>query len=169
MPILRILIDDTETEFKILPINRKIRFRIITKYTDIDGIIDRPGFLSYIVKEPKMTKMDWASLPTSMITKIMRNIDYYIDSITEKEKELRILYMQINVYEDELDDLLRYMNEESDTWTWKRISEIETNLSKLKNKKKEIEKSLEGLKSDKMIFEDGKEMTYNVQPLQLEN
>ena len=168
MPILKILIDDEEAEFRILPINRKIWFRIIGKYTDIDGIVDRPGFLSYVVKEPKMTKMDWSRLPVSMITKIMRNIDYYIDSIIEKEKELRTLYVQINVYEDELDDLLRFITDKGDDWAWDRVKEIENNISGLEEKKNQIEKSLESLKEDKVIFEEGKEIDYDVQLLQLD-
>ena len=169
MPILKILIDDEETEFVIIPINFKIQAKLYQRYSDGDGFVDRPGFLSHIVKEPKMSRKDWGGLPVSLITKIMRNIDYYIESIIEKEKELRTLYMQINVLEDELDDLFRYLGDDSDDWVWDRVKKIESLIEKLKNESKQIEKSLDLVKSDKVIFEKGKEIDYDVQPLQLEN
>lgn len=169
MPILKILIDDEETEFKIIPVNSKIYLKLTQKYSNRDGIIDRAGFLSYIIKEPKMNRNDWGKLPTSMITKIIRNIEYYIESISYRQKELRSLFVQINVLEDELDDLFRYLNDDTDDWAWNRVKQIENVLEELKDKKNKIEKSLEALKTDKVIFEEGKEIDYDVQPLQLEN
>lgn len=169
MPILKILIDDEETEFVIIPINLKIQSKLYQRYSDADGFVDRPGFLSHIVKEPKMSRKDWGGLPVSLITKIMRNVDYYIESIVEKENELRTLYMQINVLEDELDDLFRYLGDDSDDWVWDRVKKIKSLIEKLKNESKQIEKSLDLVKSDKVIFEKGKEIDYDVQPLQLEN
>ena len=169
MPILKILIDDEEVEFKIIPINTKIRLRLFEKYSDKDGFVDRPGFLAHIVKEPKMGKKDWERLPVSMITKIMRNVKHYTETIDYREKRLRTLVTQINVIEDEIDDLFRYLGEDSDDWAWNRVKHLENVSEKLKEDKKQIENSLEYLKSDKVLFEEGKEIDYDVQPLQLEN
>ena len=169
MPILKILIDDEETEFKIIPLNKRIQLDLLQRYSDKDGFIDRPGFLSHIIKDPKMSKNDWAQLPTSMITKIMRNVDYYIESITLRQIQLRSLYTQINVLEDELDDLFRYLGDDTDDWAWNRVNKIEKMIEDLKEKKQNIEKSLEALKEDKVIFEEGKEIDYDVQLLQLED
>ena len=169
MPILKILIDDEETEFKIIPINNKIHLNLLRRYSDKDGFVDRAGFLSHIIKEPKMNKNDWSQIPVSMITKIMRNVEYYVESITLEQQKLRVLYTQINVLEDELDDLFRYLGDDSDDWAWNRIKQLESFIEELKEKKIKIEKSLEALKSDKVIFEEGKEVNYDVQPLQLEN
>lgn len=163
MPILKILIDDEETEFKISPINSRIMRNLFQRYSDSDGFIDRPGFLAHVVKEPRMSKKDWEGLPVSMITKIIRNIEYYTESIALREQKLRTLYMQINVLEDELDDLFRYLGEDSDDWVWNRVRVIEGLLENLNEEKKTTENSLEYLKSDKVIFEEGKEIDYDVQ------
>lgn len=169
MPILKILIDDEEVEFKIIPINTKIRLRLFEKYSDKDGFVDRPGFLAHIVKEPKMGKKDWERLPVSMITKIMRNVKYYTETISYREQKLRTLVTQINVIEDEIDDLFRYLGEDSDDWAWDRVKHLEKVSEKLKEDKQQVENSLEYLKTDRVIFEEGKEIDYDVQPLQLEN
>lgn len=168
MPILKILIDDEETEFKIIPLNKTINFSLLKRHRTKDGFIDRPGYLSHVVKDPKMNRKDWANLPSSMITKIMRNIDYYIESVFLKEKELRTLYVQIGVFEDEIDDLFRYLSDDSDDWAWNRIKKIEQLVNDRKEEKDRIEKSLNLLKDDLVIFEEGKEIDYDVQPLQLE-
>ena len=169
MPILKIYIDGEEVEFRIVPLNKNIMDNILLRYSDSDGIIDRPGFLSHVIKAPKMTRKEWGNIPSSMITKIIRNINYYIKSVDYKEKELRMTYMQINVFEEELDDLFRYLSDDSDDWAWEQIKKIESHLEELKTKKRNIEHSLEYVKSDVVIFEEGKEIDYDVQSLQLEN
>ena len=169
MPILKILIDDEETEFKIIPLNKTMNLSLLKRHSDKDNLIDRPGYLSHVIKDPKMSRRDWAELPSSMITKIMRNIDYYIESVFLKEKELRTLYMQISVFEDELDDLFRYLTDDSDDWAWNRVKRIEQLIDEKKEKTNQIERSLNLLKDDIVIFEEGKEIDYDVQPLQLEN
>lgn len=172
MPILLIRIDDISTEFKIIPLNLALNETMKMKYTHKkDGflVFDRGGYLARVIKEPKMNKKDWEDLPTSIITKIIRNIDYYVKSITEKEKELRTLFMQINVYEDEVDDLFRYIEYESDDWVWTRIDKIREIIEDLEEKRDKIKKSLDYVKSDKVVFEKDKEVDYDVQPLQLEN
>lgn len=165
MPILKILIDDEETEFKIIPLNKTINFSLLKRHRTKDGFIDRPGYLAHVVKDPKMNRKDWANLPSSMITKIMRNIDYYIESVFLKEKELRTLYVQIGVFEDEIDDLFRYLSDDSDDWAWNRIKKIEQLIKDRKEERDRIEKSLNLLKDDLVIFEEGKEIDYDVQPL----
>lgn len=169
MPILKIPIDGEDFEFKILPINKVVEFNIKKRYSNKEGIIDRAGFLSHIVKEPKMTKSDWNELPVSLITRIMRTVEYYTESIFYKQKELRKIYTQINVFEDEIDDMFRFLENGTDDWAWMRIRGLEREIESLKKEKEKIEKSLEYLKDDKVIFEEGKEIDYDVQPLQLEN
>ena len=172
MPILLIRIDDISTEFQIIPLNLALNEAMKQKYTHKkDGflVFDRGGYLSHVVKAPKMSKNDWENLTTSMLTKIIRNIDYYVRSITEKEKELRMLYMQINVYEDEVDDLFRYIEYDSEDWIWNRIDTIREIISDLEKKRNNIKKSLEYVKSDKVVFEKDKEVNYEIQPLQLDN
>lgn len=166
MPILKIRVDDVDTEFRITPVNGKINLNILNKYTkNIDGvyILDRPGYLSYIVKEPKMNRKDWSKIPSSLITKIIRSVDAYIESITLKEKDLRDCYVRINVYESELDDLYRYLGDNSDDWVWDRIKTIEKNINILKEEKEKIEKSLDYVKSDYAIYEEGKDINYEFQ------
>ena len=169
MPVLKIRIDDEDTEFRIIPINQKIYLTIMNKYTDKDGFVDRPGFLSHIIKEPNMSRKDWEKIPSSMITKILRNVEYYNESVFLKEKELRDLYTQINVYEDELDDLFRYLTDDTDDWAWTRVKKLEVIINNLKEERDNVRKSLEFLKDDMVVFEEGKEIDYDVQPLQLEN
>ena len=173
LPILLIRVDDISTEFHIIPLNYSLNEALKVKYTHKkDGflVFDRGGYLSHVIKAPKMNKKDWENLPSSIITKIIRNIDYYIKSITEKEKELRTLYMQINVYEDEVDDLFRYVDEsETDDWVWKRIDDVKKMIEELEKKRDRIKRSLEYVKSDAVVFEKDKEVDYDVQPLWLEN
>ena len=169
MPVLKIRIDDEDTEFRVISINQKIYLTIMNKYTDKDGIVDRAGFLSHIIKEPSMSRKDWEKIPSSMITKILRNVEYYNESVFLKEKELRDLYTQINVYEDELDDLFRYLTDDTDDWAWTRVKKLEVIIDNLKEKRDNVRKSLEFLKDDMVVFEEGKEIDYDVQPLQLEN
>lgn len=169
VPILKILIDDEETEFRILPLNKLIMNNIMNRYVNNDGIIDRPGFLSHVVKAPKLSRKEWANLPSSMITKIMRNITYYTDSVFKKEMELRTLSTQMKVCEDELDDLFRYLSDDTDDWAWDRVNKLEEIIDNLKDKINKINNSLEHLKEDKVIFEEGKEIDYDVQSLQLED
>lgn len=172
MPIIKVRVDDVDTEFKIIPINRKINLNILMKYyKTINGveILDRPGYLAHIIKEPKLSRKDWGNIPTSLLTKLIRNIDAYIDSVELKQRDLRHCYMALNVYEEELDDMYRYLSESSDDWVWDRVKTIEKNIKSLKEKKEKIEKSLDYVKSDVVVYEDGKEIDYDVQPLQLEN
>ena len=169
MPVLKIRIDDEDTEFRVISINQKIYLTIMNKYTDKDGIVDRAGFLSHIIKEPSMSRKDWEKIPSSMITKILRNVEYYNESVFLKEKELRDLYTQINVYEDELDDLFRYLTDDTDDWAWTRVKKLEVIIDNLKEERDNVRKSLEFLKDDMVVFEEGKEIDYDVQPLQLEN
>lgn len=163
MPVLKIRIDDEDTEFRVISINQKIYLTIMNKYTDKDGFVDRPGFLAHIIKEPKMSRKDWENIPSSMITKIMRNVEYYNESVFLKEKELRDLYTQINVYEDELDDLFRYLTDDTDDWAWSRVKDLEVLIDNLKDKKDNVKRSLELLKDDMVIFEEGKEINYELQ------
>ena len=169
MPILKISIDGENFEFKIMPINRIIKANIAKRYSDKDYWLDRPGFLSHIVREPKMTRKEWGNVPTSLITRIIRSINHYTDSVFYKKNELRRLYVQINVFEDEIDDLYRFLQDGSDDWAWERIRGLEKEVDFLKEEKNKIEKSLNDLNEDKVIFEEGKEIDYDVQPLQLEN
>lgn len=169
MPILKIPIDGEDVEFKIIPINKVIQINIGKRYSDKDGFLDRAGFLAHIVKEPKMNRKEWSDLPVSLITRIIRTVNHYVDSIFYKQRELRRLYTQINVFEEEVDDLFRFLENGTDDWAWERIRGLEREIDILKKEKEQIEKSLEYLKDDKVIFEEGKEVNYDVQPLQLEN
>lgn len=169
MPILKIPIDEEDFEFKIMPINKVIEMNIAKRHMTKDGFLDRAGYLAHIVKEPKMSRRDWNELPVSLITRIMRNIDYYVESVFYKQKELRILYTKIGVLEEEVDDLFRFLENGTDDWAWNRIRALENKIDELKDEKEKIEKSLEFLKDDKVIFEEGLEVDFDVQPLQLEN
>lgn len=167
MPILKIRIDDVDTEFKIIPLNKKINWKIQDRHSNYvgDGVVllDRAGYLSHVVKEPKMSRNDWDNIPVSLIDKIIRNIDAYIESIHLKENALRGYYMSINVYETELDDLYRYLEEDTEDWIWDRIKTIEKNIKSLCEERDKIEKSLEFVKSDEVIYEEGKDINYDVQ------
>lgn len=172
MPLLKIKIDDEDVEFRIIPINKKINFALWTRFSHKEGdfiIRERGNYLSHIVKEPKMTSKEWESLPVSMLDKIIRNIDAYIESIFLAEKRLRNLYMNLDVYEKEADDLYRYLQDDTDDWIWRRIQKIEAHTDKIKKEMKKIEDSLEYVKSDYVLYEKGKEIDFDVQPLQLEN
>lgn len=172
MPILKIRIDDVDTEFKIIPLNKKINWKIQEKFSNYMGdgvlLLDRAGYLSHVIKEPKMTKLEWEKVPVSLIDKIIRNIDAYIDSIYLKESSLRGFATSITVYEAELDNLYRYLEEDTEDWIWDRIQTIEKNIKTLKEEKSKIEKSLDYVKSNYVVYEEGKEVSYDVQPLQLE-
>lgn len=167
MPILKIRIDDVDTEFKIIPLNKKINWKIQDRHSNYvgDGVVllDRAGYLSHVVKEPKMSRNDWDNIPVSLIDKIIRNIDAYIESIHLKENALRGYYMSINVYETELDDLYRYLEEDTEDWIWDRIKTIEKNIKSLCEERDKIEKSLDFVKSDEVIYEEGKDINYDVQ------
>lgn len=171
MPILKIKIDDEDVEFVISPINKKINNKISEKFIKKENdflALDRAGYLSYVIKKPKMSRKDWGNVSVSMIDKIIRNINAYIESIDYEEKKLRELHIHISVYEKELDDLYRYMQEDSEDWVWNRIKIIERNIDNLKEEIDKIEKSLDYVKSDYVIYENGKELDFDVQPLQLD-
>ena len=163
MPILKIPIDGEDSEFKILPLNKTIQLSILKRYSDRDGLIDRPGFLAHVVKEPKMNRRDWAELPSSLITRIMRSINHYVESVFYKQQELRRLYTRINVFEEERDDLFRFLENGTDDWAWNRIRGLEREINILKEEKEKIENSLEYLKNDEVIFEEGKDINYEIQ------
>ena len=172
MPLLKIKIDDEDVEFRIIPINKKINNTIWMKFFHREGdyvVKERGRYLAHIVKEPKMNPQEWENLPTSMLTKIIRNIDAYIESIELEERKLRNLQMNLSVYEKEADDLYRYLQEDVEDWVWERIKIIEKNIDDIRENMKKIENSLEYVKSDYVLFEEGKEVNYDVQPLQLED
>lgn len=173
MPLLKIKIDDEDVEFRIIPVNKKINDRIWMKFLRNEGneywIKERGRYLNHVVKEPKMSIKEWESLPTSMIDKIIRNIEAYIKAIDIQEMRLRNLQMNLTVYEKEADDLYRYLQEDVEDWVWERIKTIEKNIEIIKKEMKKIEDSLEYVKSDYVLFEKGKEVNYDVQPLQLEH
>lgn len=171
MPLLKIKIDDEDVEFRIIPINKKINEKIWLRFSHMENqflIRDRSGYLSHVVKEPRMSVKEWDRLPVSMIDKIIRNINAYIESIYLEEKKLRNYQMNLSVYEEEADDLYRYLQEDVEDWVWDRIKVIEKNIDDIKQKMKKIENSLEYVKSDYVLFEKGKDIDYDVQILQLE-
>ena len=164
MPIIKIEIDGEALEFKIIPLNSKIYNTIVERHVDNDGFIDRPGLLAHIVKNPVMSRSDWGEIPSSMITRISRSIEHYIDSIDEKKRELRAIYMSIHVLDDEVDDLYRFLgNIDEDDWAWVAIKYKEDKIKILKEKRDNIKKSLEYLEDDDVIFEETKEISYEVQ------
>lgn len=164
MPVIKIEIDGEDLEFKIIPLNSKIYNTVVQRHVDSDGFIDRPGLLSHIVKNPVMSRFDWGEVPSSMITRISRSIEHYIDSIDEKKKELRSIYMAINVLNDEIDDLYRFLgNVEDDDWAWNLINYKKDKVHILEEKRDNIRKSLEFLENDDVIFEENKEISYEVQ------
>lgn len=172
MPLLKIKIDDEDVEFRIMPLNRKISSSLWKRFSHVDSgfvVRERGNYLSHVVKEPKMSSKEWENLPVSMLDKIIRNIDAYIESIFLAEKRLRNLYMNLNVYEQEADDLYRYLQDDSEDWIWERIKKIEEHVEKIREEMKRIEDSLEYVKSDYVLYENGKEIDFDVQPLQLEN
>lgn len=164
MPVIKIEIDGEDLEFKIIPLNSKIYHTITQRHVDVDGFIDRPGLLAHIVKNPVMSRSDWGEVPSSMITRITRSIEHYIDSIDEKKKELRSIYMSIHVLDDEIDDLYRFLgNIEDDDWAWKVIKYKKDKVHDFEEKRDNIKKSLDYLESDDVIFEETKEINYEVQ------
>ena len=111
-----------------------------------------------------MSRSDWGEIPSSMITRISRSIEHYINSIDEKKRELRAIYMSIHVLDDEIDDLYRFLgNIDEDDWAWAAIKYKEDKINILKEKRDNIKKSLEYLEDDDVIFEETKEISYEVQ------
>ena len=87
MPILKIEIDGEYLEFIIIPLNFVIYERIKLKYIR-DGFVDKAGFLSHIMKKPKMSRKEWGDVPSSILIRILKSIEYYIESIEEKQRTL---------------------------------------------------------------------------------
>ena len=168
MPILKIEIDGESLEFVIIPLNFVIHERIKLKYIK-KGFLDKAGFLSHIVKTPKMSRKEWGDIPTSILIRILRSVEYYVESIEEKKRELRTIYMKLHVLEDEVDDLYRVFNDDPDDWVWNAIKKKNDSIDMLNEKKDEIKKSLELVADDKVLFEEGKEVSYDVQPVRMEN
>lgn len=168
MPILKIEIDGEYLEFIIIPLNFVIYERIKLKYIR-DGFVDKAGFLSHIMKKPKMSRKEWGDVPSSILIRILKSIEYYIESIEEKQRTLRQIYMELHVLEDEVDDLYRVFNDEPDDWVWNAIRRKDDKIKTLNQEKKEIETSLEMIKENKALFEEGKEVNYEIQSLQLED
>lgn len=168
MPILKIEIDGEYLEFIIIPLNFVIYERIKLKYIK-NGFVDKAGFLSHIMKKPKMSRKEWGDVPSSILIRILKSIEYYIESIEEKQRTLRQIYMELHVLEDEVDDLYRVFNDEPDDWVWNAIRRKDDKIKKLNEEKKEIETSLEMVKENKALFEEDKEVNYEIQSLQLEN
>ena len=77
--------------------------------------------------------------------------------------------MELHVLEDEVDDLYRVFNDEPDDWVWNAIRRKDDKIKTLNQEKKEIEISLEMIKENKALFEEGKEVNYEIQSLQLED
>ena len=168
MPILKIEIDGEYLEFIIIPLNFVIYERIKLKYIK-NGFVDKAGFLSHIMKKPKMSRKEWGDVPSSILIRILKSIEYYIESIEEKQRTLRQIYMELHVLEDEVDDLYRVFNDEPDDWVWNAIRRKDDKIKTLNQEKKEIEISLEMIKENKALFEEGKEVNYEIQSLQLED
>lgn len=168
MPILKIEIDGEYLEFIIIPLNFVIYEKIKLKYIK-NGFVDKAGFLSHIMKKPKMSRKEWGDVPSSILIRILKSIEYYIESIEEKQRTLRQIYMELHVLEDEVDDLYRVFNDEPDDWVWNAIRRKDDKIKKLNEEKKEIETSLEMIKENKALFEKDKEVNYEIQSLQLEN
>lgn len=164
MPLLRIEIDGEYLEFKIIPINTKIRFYLLEKYTH-DGLIDRPGFMAHVVREPKMSRKDWGKLPSSTLTKVMRVITAYCDSIVYRQKEIRDYKMYIRILEEEIDEMFEYTDYNSDDWVWDTIKKKQKRLEWFEDTLKQREMSLKYLKEDKVLFEEDKEVDYDVQSI----
>ena len=95
------------------------------------------------------------------------NIDKLIDNKEEIEEKLKNSVIQ--VLEDEVDDLYRVFNDETDDWVWNAIKRKNQKIDELIEERNEIETSLELIKEDKVLFEEDKEVKYEVQPLQLED
>ena len=158
MPILKIRIDEEFLEFKIIPINKKILSSIFLRLK-----VDRIGFLAHTIKKPKMTREEWGEIPTPIITRLIRSIRYYAETIEEKEQELRNISVNIRVLNDEIDDLYQYLPNDDDEWAWKEIKEKQKIIDIFETQKKELENSLDDLKNDKVIFDENKEVNYDVQ------
>lgn len=168
MPILKIEIDGESLEFVIIPLNFVIHERIKLKYIK-KGFLDKAGFISHIIKTPKMSRKEWGDIPTSILIRILRSVEYYVESIEEKKRELRTIYMKLHVLEDEVDDLYRVFNDDPDDWVWNAIKKKNNSIDMLNEKKNEIKKSLDLVADDKVLFEEGKEVSYDVQPIRMEN
>ena len=50
-----------------------------------------------------MTREEWGEIPTPIITRLIRSIRYYAETIEEKEQELRNISVNIRVLDDEID------------------------------------------------------------------
>lgn len=169
MPILKIEIDGQELEFKIKPINKKIYKQIITKHMNFNTyFLDRPGLVAHIVKEPKMNRSEWGDMPTSILTRIVRSFEHYVESIEKENVLLRQNSVLINVLDNELDDLYCFADSsDEDDWIWDAIKYRRERRDSLLEMNKEIERKLSLIKEDKVIFDEKGVISYDVQPLQL--
>lgn len=167
MPIIKIEIDGEDLEFKIKPINRKVYIEIVNRYSSNNGvysIIDRAGVFSHIIKEPKMNRADWNEVPSSLLTRIQRSIEFYIESVERENKELRQLSLSKFVLYEELNDLHTFIEVyEEEDWVCNAISYKEERIKEITKREKEISKNLEYLKQDNVVFDEKGIISYDIQ------
>lgn len=167
MPIIKIELDGEELEFKIKPINRKVYINIVERYiskNNVYSIIDRAGIFSHIIKEPKMNRADWNEVPSSLLTRIQRSIEFYIESVEKKHKELRQLNLSKLVLQEELNDLYSFVKaDEKEDWVCNAIIYKKDRIKEIDKMENEIKDSLNHLKQDDVIFDEKGIISYDIQ------
>lgn len=167
MPIIKIEIDGEDLEFKIKPINKKVYLEIANRHSSNNGlysIIDRAGVFSHIVKEPKMNRSDWNEVPSSLLTRIQRSIEFYIDSIERENKELRQLSLSKFVLQEELDDLYTFVDAyKEEDWVCNAISYKKERIKEITKREKEISNNLKYLRQDNVVFDEKGIVSYDIQ------
>lgn len=157
MPILSIDILPNKEPFliKIIPLNERINHEILKKMPK--NFSWRCVYLNHVIREPKMTIREWQdNVDSALIDRIIKSINYYLRYTDTNNKQLRTLNYRIDVFGEELDNLVEYSKYHFNEDIEIKIDKIGEYISRFSKEREKLEEHLENLKDDIEVFEVNK-------------
>ena len=153
MPVLSIdVLPNEPFLIKIIPLNIRINGEILKKMPK--NFNWRAVYLNHVIKEPEMSMRDWKdNVDPALIDRIIKSINYYLRYTDTQNKELRTLNYRIDVFTDELDNLVEYSKYHFDEDIEDKIDKIGRYISDFSKKRDELENRLNDIKNDIEVVE----------------
>lgn len=153
MPVLSIdVLPNEPFLIKIIPLNVRINGEILKKMPK--NFSWRAVYLNHVIKEPKMSMRDWKdNVDPALIDRIIKSINYYLRYTDTQNKELRTLNYRIDVFTDELDNLVEYSKYHFNEDIEDKIDKIGRYISDFSKKRDELENHLNDIKNDIEVVE----------------
>lgn len=153
MPVLSIdILPNEPFLIKIIPLNVRINGEILKKMPK--NFNWRVVYLNHVIKEPEMSMRDWKdNVDPALIDRIIKSINYYLRYTDTQNKELRTLNYRIDVFTDELDNLVEYSKYHFDEDIEDKINKIGEYISNFSKRRDELESHLNDIKNDIEVVE----------------